>query len=104
QVETIFPVDDEKLRIAARERLEVAMAEVEPGEVAVETDLREGDPRRVLVDAAGDADLLVVGSHGRSRLGELLLGSVSSFCVHHGPGPVVVVRGEREGSGGATAV
>lgn len=104
QLETLYPVDEEKLRVAARERLEEAMAGVDPGDVAVEAELVEGDPRRVLVDAAGDADLLVVGSHGRGRIGELLLGSVSSFCVHHGPGPVVVVRGQREGPRRSAAV
>jgi nucleotide-binding universal stress UspA family protein len=44
---------------------------------------------------ARDADLLVVGSHGRGALTEMLLGSVGHGCVHHAPCPVVVVRGER---------
>jgi nucleotide-binding universal stress UspA family protein len=45
-----------------------------------------------LLDAAADADLLVVGSHGHGRLSGLLLGSVSLHCVTHSPCPVVVVR------------
>jgi nucleotide-binding universal stress UspA family protein len=45
-----------------------------------------------LVEAARDADLLVVGSRGRGGWKALLLGSVSMHCVTHAPGPVVVVR------------
>ncbi|MBP2328795.1 nucleotide-binding universal stress UspA family protein [Kibdelosporangium banguiense] len=53
--------------------------------------LLEGQPGPALVQAAAEADLLVVGSHGYNRLYEALLGSVSSYCVHHSPCPVVVI-------------
>jgi nucleotide-binding universal stress UspA family protein len=49
----------------------------------------------VLLEAAAGADLLVVGSHGRGPLGEVLLGSVSHRCVQHAACPVAVVRGAR---------
>jgi nucleotide-binding universal stress UspA family protein len=49
-------------------------------------------PARALLDAASDADLLVVGPRGRSGLRELLLGSVSQACLQHSPCPVAVVR------------
>ena len=53
-----------------------------------------GDPRMVLEEAARAerADLLVVGSHGRSGIQRLLLGSVASHVVTHAPCPVLVVR------------
>jgi len=47
----------------------------------------------VLLDAARGADLLVVGSHGRSGFAGMLLGSVSQHCVQHAPCPVVIIRG-----------
>jgi nucleotide-binding universal stress UspA family protein len=53
----------------------------------------EGDPARVLLDAAARAGLLVVGSRGHGGFTEALLGSVSQHCVHHAPCPVVVIRG-----------
>jgi nucleotide-binding universal stress UspA family protein len=45
-----------------------------------------------LVDAAKDADLLVVGSRGAGGFSGLLLGSVSQQCTHHAPCPIVIVR------------
>ena len=52
----------------------------------------EGPAASVLIDAARDADLLVVGSRGHGGFAELLLGSVSEQCVHHAPCPVLVHR------------
>jgi nucleotide-binding universal stress UspA family protein len=52
----------------------------------------KGQPSEVLLDAAAEADLLAVGSHG-AGLAELLLGSVSLECVQHSPCPVLVYRG-----------
>ncbi len=51
----------------------------------------EGPAARVLVDAAVDAALLVVGSHRHGRLFEAILGSVTAACLRHAACPVVVV-------------
>jgi nucleotide-binding universal stress UspA family protein len=61
-----------------------------------------GDPAEVLLDAAADADLLVVGSRGHGAFADALLGSVGRRCVHHARCahhahcPVVIMRGEPE--------
>jgi nucleotide-binding universal stress UspA family protein len=52
----------------------------------------EGQPGDVLLQAAHDATLLVVGCRGREGFASLLLGSVSQQVVHHVPCPVTVVR------------
>jgi nucleotide-binding universal stress UspA family protein len=62
-------------------------------DVRVRTQVTEGNPAQVLLDAAAGADLLVVGSRGHGGFTEALLGSVSQHCVHHAPCPVVVIRG-----------
>jgi nucleotide-binding universal stress UspA family protein len=92
ELEGLGAVDDEKLQAALQERLGAAVAGVDTGDFPFDTELVEGDPRRILVDAAHDADLLVVGSHGRGGISGMLLGSVSSFCLHHATVPVVVLR------------
>ncbi len=44
------------------------------------------------------ADLTVVGSHGKGRLGRFFLGSTSSYVVDHAASTVMVVRGESDAS------
>ena len=56
----------------------------------------QGYPATVLIRAAQDADLLVVGSRGHGGFVGALLGSVSQHCVHHATCPVVVIRGQHE--------
>jgi len=69
--------------------------EVVGDDAVVEATAVEAPAVEALLDAARDADLLVVGSHG-AGLAELLLGSVSLECVQHAPCPVLVHR--RSGS------
>lgn len=53
-----------------------------------------GDPGESIVSAAAseDADLVVVGTHGRGKIGRLLVGSVSEYVMRNAPCPVLVVR------------
>jgi nucleotide-binding universal stress UspA family protein len=57
----------------------------------VEIAAERGDPAPTLLAAAGDADLLVVGTRGHGGFKGLLLGSVSAKMIHHAPCAVVVV-------------
>jgi nucleotide-binding universal stress UspA family protein len=65
--------------------------------LSVDTAVRHGDPRTVIVDEATEwrADLIVVGSHGHTGLTRLLLGSVAQAVVAHAPCSVEVVRKRR---------
>jgi nucleotide-binding universal stress UspA family protein len=56
--------------------------------------VREGDPRSLIVDEAKQwpADLIILGSHGRSGLKRWLLGSVSQSVASYAPCSVEVVR------------
>jgi nucleotide-binding universal stress UspA family protein len=49
-------------------------------------------PALRLVKQAEKAQLVVVGSHGRGRLAESILGSVAQTVIHHAECPVLVVR------------
>jgi nucleotide-binding universal stress UspA family protein len=78
----------------ARELIEAMVGEFAAAAGVEVTSLAIGDahPAEALIDAAADAQLLVVGSRGRGGFAGLLLGSVSQQCVHHARCPVVVVR------------
>jgi nucleotide-binding universal stress UspA family protein len=62
--------------------------------MSTDTAVREGDPRSAIVDEADEwkADLIVVGSHGRTGVKRWLLGSVAGAIVSHAPCSVEVVR------------
>jgi nucleotide-binding universal stress UspA family protein len=61
-------------------------------DVAIEQRVSLESPARALLDAARQAELLVIGSRGRGGFPGLLLGSVSQQVIHYASGPVVVVR------------
>ena len=50
-----------------------------------------GLPAEALLDAAKDADLIVVGSRGAGGFSRLLMGSVSYQVAHHAHIPVLIV-------------
>jgi nucleotide-binding universal stress UspA family protein len=64
-----------------------------PG-LEVTTSVTRGDPAESLVEAAGAAGTVVVGSRGLGGFSSLLLGSVGRQVTRWATGPVVVVRGE----------
>jgi nucleotide-binding universal stress UspA family protein len=59
---------------------------------AVESTVAFGDPARCILDAASDADLVVMTTHGRSGIRRWLLGSVADTLVRAAAVPVLLVR------------
>jgi len=75
---------------AARTKLEgIAM----PG-VQVEYRMEVGDAAQVILDVTTETkcDLVVMGTHGRTGLGRLLLGSVAEEVMRKAPCPVLTVK------------
>jgi nucleotide-binding universal stress UspA family protein len=83
----------EERELHARDALgaQVARALEENPKVAVTTRVVEGDAVDALLDASRSADVLVLGSHGHSRLFHAVLGSVAEECVRRAKCPVLVV-------------
>jgi nucleotide-binding universal stress UspA family protein len=58
------------------------------------THIHVGQPAEVISKMAGDlaCDLIVMGTHGRGGLVELVMGSVASRVLHLAPCPLLLVR------------
>ena len=61
-----------------------------------------GSPAHSIVAFASDwgADLVILGSHGRTGLARLLLGSVARNVLHHAGSSVLIVRRHAEAKRG----
>jgi nucleotide-binding universal stress UspA family protein len=86
--------DDVDFAGLARRALDGALDEVfgAARPARLETSVIEGFAAQVLVAASEGAELLVAGSRGYGGFTDALLGSVSTYCVHHAHGPVTVIR------------
>jgi nucleotide-binding universal stress UspA family protein len=87
----ISPDDIERGEREMTEQLVTKWAAKYP-DVAVDLHLVRGDARDVLVDVSKDAELLVVGQHGRGWFTGLTLGSTSAAVAEHAYSPVMVTR------------
>jgi universal stress protein A len=84
----------ERLADAARALLDTAAQDIP--EVTSRL-LRKGHPRQVILEVAREvgADVIVMGTYGRSGIPHLLIGSVAEHVVRHAPVPVWTVRAEQ---------
>jgi nucleotide-binding universal stress UspA family protein len=89
----------------AREQLERTLAEVRSRFPKVTASLRRGVVWREIVAAVGEtnADLLVIGTHGRRGFEHALLGSVAEKIVRHSPVRVLTVHAAPSAEASASA-
>lgn len=80
---------------AARAKVEAALARFERPGVRFRVSMRLGDPRVAVLKEARrrGADLLALGTRGRSNLGRMLLGSVASEVLRTATCDVLVAPG-----------
>lgn len=73
---------------------ELAAVATDAGVADVERALEVGRPTKAIVEYAEDHDIdqIVMGSHGRSGMSRILLGSVAETVVRRAAVPVTVVR------------
>jgi nucleotide-binding universal stress UspA family protein len=103
------PGEMQAMREADERDSETILAEaaaIVPSGYDVRRRFEQGDPGAAICDAADEleADLVVVGNHGRNALARLVLGSTSTYVVHHCRRPVLVVRDTTRDHGDDAAV
>ena len=82
---------ERRLQQAGQDALARARSLANEAGVTAESKLVRGIPASVILEEAKPTDLLVMGTHGRSGLGALLLGSVTMRVLHRAFCPVVAV-------------
>jgi nucleotide-binding universal stress UspA family protein len=76
----------------AKDIVDKAKKQAEAQGIKTETYTKEGEPSKVITDLAREkvCDVIVIGSHGRTGLRRLLMGSVAEKVIGHSPCPVLV--------------
>jgi nucleotide-binding universal stress UspA family protein len=106
--EAALEVWDEVLRTSREEHERVAASaaqELAAAGRAVESEVRVGDPAGEIVAVATewDADLVAMGTHGRSGIQRILLGSVARNVIQQAPCSVLVTRADGRAQAASSA-
>jgi len=90
----------------AQRLLQASRERVQRAGLQGESLLVQGPPPQTILDTAGEqgVDLIIMGTHGRTGLARVLLGSVAEHVVRQGPCPVLVVRRAPDTSAPSEAV
>lgn len=68
------------------------------GDETIDTQVREGDVPRAILAAAKDlsADIIVMGSHSRRWLENIVMGSIAAKVLHHTNVPVFIIPTKKQ--------
>lgn len=83
----------EQIGEQAKEAVRGAVGQLEEAGFSVDSESAFGDPGNQICEYARkeEVDAVMMGRRGHSRVGELLLGSVSHYVVHHLDRPVTLI-------------
>ncbi|HWR01091.1 MAG TPA: universal stress protein [Chlorobaculum sp.] len=89
---------EEDLAGAAEEDFKTLVQEAESKGIAVQADVMIGMPADLILSQAADADvsIIIIGSHGKTGLSRLLMGSVAEAVVRKAKIPVLIVKAEEK--------
>jgi nucleotide-binding universal stress UspA family protein len=89
-----YPELQAEVEDTARTRLEAILTDDDRQKLQAKAVVRTGSAAAVIVDyaKAENIDLIVIGTHGRSGLPRMLIGSVAERVVRLAPCPVLTVR------------
>ena len=90
----VAPALVEKMSEEVRQYLDKAKQKVDQADISCETIVRMGGkPHEFIIEEAKEKeiDLIVMGTHGKSGIKRVLMGSVAQNVIGHAPCPVLVV-------------
>ncbi|NTV01173.1 MAG: universal stress protein [Chlorobiaceae bacterium] len=94
---TYIPVEED-LEKAAMDDLQPLVEEAKANGIDVQADVMIGIPVEVILEqlAETDVSMLIMGSHGKTGLSRLLMGSVAEGVVRKANVPVLIVKAEEK--------
>ncbi len=98
----VAPTLVEKMSQEVRQHLERAKKKIKKADISCETIVRMGgQPHKFIVQEAKErkVDLILMGTHGRSGIMRMLMGSVAQNVIGHAPCPVMVVPSVEQRAG-----
>ncbi len=95
EFQTEAPEAVDRLIARAKGFVEEVKKKAETLGVSIEPVVKEGETYNVITELAKKfaSDLIVMGSHGRTGIKRLLMGSVTEKVIGYAPCPVLVIRG-----------
>ena len=89
--EMLHLIDNERVKIASKDFLDKTKHHL--GDETIKTIVEEGDAADVIIKVAKHvhADVIVMGSHSRRWLEQILLGSVAEKVLHHSMIPLFII-------------
>lgn len=90
----------QEMETTAHQRMQATLARVHHAGLQADSAIIEGMPLQTILDTAQTrgADLIIMGTHGRTGLTHVLMGSVAEKVVRLAPCPVLVTRGSTDAS------
>ncbi len=87
---------EEDLEHAANEDMQLVLEEFQLAGLQAESTIEIGNPSDVILDKARElnVNLVILGSHGKTGLSRLLMGSVAEMVVRKAHCPVLIVKAE----------
>jgi len=87
-------MDEDEAQEERKKELDEFVKKHGSGDITIDSEVRLGDPETEINEVADEfqVDLIVMGTHGRSGLSHLLMGSVTENVIRHTNVPVMVVR------------
>jgi len=86
-------VDEEEIMEERKQELETFVKQHGDAQISISSEVRLGDPETGINEIADEfkADMIIMGTHGRSGLSHLLMGSVTESVLRHANVPLLAV-------------
>ena len=79
--------------VESREKMQASMTKLQPGDIDIDYLLREGKPKKAIVDIVEecDIDLIIICTDGLDNIGDFIAGTITEHIINNVHCPVLVI-------------